>query len=75
MKWKKTKPPHIGWWLTKYSNLEAWRWWDGEHWSVHVFEKNSIKVATFWAEYKITNLNAQWSAYYPEKARVQRIKP
>lgn len=33
--WHKGPPPHIGWWnASLHFDLNAWRWWDGENWSM-----------------------------------------
>lgn len=78
MKFIPSPPPHIGWWYTSdiiFSN--AWRWWNGEGWSVgcHSDYSNS-EVAQLSAIPSVCeNHEIQWSTYYPKNARVPRRKP
>lgn len=76
-------PPHVGWWLTKWSailsgNTEAWRWWNRNNWSCVAFESDSPDVVVACARTKtgaLTRNGVEWSDYWPENARVPRVDP
>ena len=79
--WHKGPPPHVGWWETIIFNqpivYPAWRWWNGNRWSVCVEDWAPIKSVAFLARtpsgYSKTKI--QWSDYYPPNARVPRVNP
>ena len=76
-KWRTGKPLHAGWWLTRlgYSKA-AWRWWDGERWSLPSSSANSAVSAASVAQFaSSTSFAMAWCMDWPEGARVQRINP
>ena len=75
--WHKGPPPHVGWWNASVAgDLTAWRWWNGEHWSIAAYKEDSLlyvedaaaKPGGFWHQ-------IEWTDYYPKNARVPRIDP
>jgi hypothetical protein len=77
--WHRGPPPHIGWWnASRTKNNKSWRWWDGEQWSLSVYDDQSLAVALDCAKY-VTFFHVrdqvEWTYYYPENARVPRINP
>ena len=80
LKWHKGKPPHVGFWLTtptENPDQNHWRWWDGEGWSVAMYEDELLDSIDFWAGVRsyYTPAKIEWSDYYPADARVPRRKP
>ena len=76
--WKNGPPPHIGWWNASIvMDDRAWRWWDGEYWSMRACPANSREQAMTVAKTRsrITNEIMQWTDYWPENARVPRVAP
>ena len=74
-KWRTGKPLHAGWWLTRlgYSKA-AWRWWDGERWSLPSSSSNSAVSAAAVAQFaSSTSFAMAWCMDWPEGARVQRV--
>ena len=77
--WHKGPPPHIGWWnASRVRDPDYWRWWDGKGWSwaVHKYD-TSTEVCMFsnLITDSILAENIHWNDYWPENARVPRIKP
>lgn len=74
--WYKGHPPHIGWWNASSLKLKwLWSWWDGEQWSHCVMDNMDETWAATQAS--IPNDNSEtvvWCDYYPEDARVPRVK-
>ena len=70
-------PPHIGWWYTLNDlGKTGWRWFDGEHYSPPVLEQELPSYVALMALHKADTIGeVKWSAYYPENARVPRVKP
>ena len=79
LKWHIGTPPHIGWWMASvYRDPEIWRWWNGRYWSRPVRIDNTSKEAAFRAKHAANGIGVagiEWSDYYPENARVPRVKP
>lgn len=76
--WKKGPPPHVGWWnASKCKQPNIWRWWNGCRWSEFAFEHETPKEAAAIAARKSYGWLAsiEWTDYWPENARVPRIKP
>ncbi len=75
--WNSGPPPHIGWWLCWSSSTIAWRWWNGKRFSFACDESRNAKEAAHWAQYELFYGNEffKWTDYWPENARVPRIKP
>ena len=76
-KWRIGPPPHAGWWLTRlgYSKA-AWRWWDGERWSLPSSSSNSAVDAAAVAQFASnTSFAMAWCMDWPEGARVPRVNP
>jgi len=76
--WKKGPPPHVGWWnASKCENLIAWRWWNGSYWSEFALDHATPEVAAAIAVFRSNVRPAliEWTDYWPENARVPRIKP
>lgn len=76
-------PPHIGWWNASFEGKDrnAWRWWDGRGWSLAAFPDHTPEEAhraTRWRSKVAAEENGSlilWSDYWPEDARVERMKP
>ena len=75
--WHKGPPPHVGWWnASNTQNGDAWRWWNGIEWSDLVFSIQGCEIAGFMAsEADVERLPIEWTDYYPDNARVPRVKP
>lgn len=75
--WHKGPPPHIGWWnASLHFDPKAWRWWDGEQWSMSPNISLSADRAGAVASNKApSEWPIQWSDYWPEGARVPRVDP
>ena len=76
--WKNGPPPHIGWWnASSVMDDRAWRWWNGEYWSMRACPANSREQVKIPAKTRsrITNEIMQWTDYWPENARVPRFAP
>jgi hypothetical protein len=75
--WHKGPPPHIGWWNASIDHkTDRWRWWNGSHWSLSATSSYNAKTAAAFARVQseiITRI--EWTDYWPENARVPRIKP
>ncbi len=67
-------PPHIGWWLCEG---ERWRWWDGQGWSWYANDHFNAFEAACWARIRSFPDGPiyRWSHYWPEGARVPRVRP
>lgn len=77
--WRGGPPPHIGWWNASV-NLggNVWRWWDGARWSVPYSPNTSlwaVAVAPRRPSGHNTTRYVQWTDYWPENARVPRMRP
>lgn len=74
--WNKGKPPHIGWFnASSCGNPDMWRWWDGEKWSFGAYANEGSHSAGVSASKASENCAIEWTDYWPENARVPRIKP
>lgn len=75
--WRSGPPPHIGWWNASLNLCEGtWRWWDGVKWSQAAYPDMSAELAASQAEScKFSTRYIKWSDYWPEGARVPRVKP
>jgi len=75
-KWHNGPPPHVGWWnASNNKSPDVWRWWDGSRWSLSVVGCfASARRAAAISKSKTTDPRIQWSTYWPENARVPRIK-
>lgn len=78
IKWNSGPPPHVGWWNANTECDElTWRWWDGARWSIACDKYHSIR----WVEGaaltpSLTDARMiKWRDYWPENARVPRVKP
>jgi len=75
-KWHSGPPPHVGWWNA--SNTEsswAWRWWDGQFWSVLAEDiVGKDKAAWYASNRDMVQATIEWTDYYPANARVPRVK-
>lgn len=64
-------PPHIGWWEV------ADGWWslyDGKRWSLEIYESATPETVASWSAIKVKTMR-RWSDYWPQNARVPRVKP
>lgn len=75
--WHKGPPPHIGWWNASVDyKTDEWRWWNGWNWSWFVKSHYSAKEAAVCAQVRSEIITPiKWTDYWPENARVPRIKP
>ena len=76
--WKKGPPPHVGWWnASTCKNLSVWRWWNGRCWSGFALDHATPKEAATIAARRSGGWPAliEWTDYWPENARVPRVKP
>lgn len=77
--WFKGPPPHIGWWNASLGrSCDAWRWWDGEKWSVPATPTTPAGLAAAKSEVKSSSQvqpYIEWTDYWPENARVERKAP
>ena len=75
--WHKGPPPHVGWWNAGVMEVEDfWRWWDGRVWSAVVEEHYlSDLVHSLALRPASSQQGIRWTDYYPENARVPRVKP
>lgn len=75
--WHSGPPPHVGWWNASYSRrTDVWRWWNGEAWSISVFDGcPALEAAARATEHGIYQHEIEWTDYWPENARVPRIDP
>ena len=75
--WHKGQPPHIGWWNASNRRSEImWRWWNGHLWSWFALPMYSAKMAAESATVHSGIITLiEWTDYWPENARVPRIKP
>jgi len=76
LKWHSGPPPHVGWWNASFAgNPDAWRWWNGLQWSYSAYPRQPAFIASLAAKGISTVSSIKWTDYYPENARVPRIKP
>ena len=76
--WHSGPPPHVGWWNASRGKADyAWRWWNGEYWSISVSTTDDAELAAQCALHgePIHHEQIQWTDYWPENARVPRIVP
>lgn len=75
--WHKGPPPHVGRWNASAGrDPEAWRWWDGRYWSFVAYPGMSANSADINAKERLYDAcDIEWSDYWPENARVPRVKP
>ena len=78
--WHSGPPPHVGWWHASYArNPDTWRWWNGAYWSLSVASTDSLVVVV--VVVKLSRIpsrvedSIEWTDYWPENARVPRVKP
>lgn len=79
-KFNRGRPPFAGWWLCRNvgaDSFEAWRWWNGRHWSHAVeSEANWLLAKSKSARQSWRGIREiRWSTYWPANARVPRINP
>jgi hypothetical protein len=75
--WHKGPPPHVGWWNASLGkDCNVWRWWNGREWS-HGTGANNKKpwITAELIDYSPSSNRIKWTDYWPENARVPRIKP
>lgn len=74
--WHKGPPPHVGWWNASNNRIEdEWRWWNGFRWSWFAREYHNAKMAAESASVHSEIITLiEWTDYWPENARVPRIK-
>ena len=78
--WKSGPPPHVGWWMCKDTSTfqgEMWRWWAGKNWSYPASEYDGEVLLLTCARSRamFRNDEIKWCDYWPEDARVPRVKP
>ena len=74
--WHSGPPPHVGWWQASVGDYEdAWRWWNGVHWSSSSYPWEEASYASRKATVRTKSRYINWNDYYPKNARVPRIKP
>jgi hypothetical protein len=75
--WHKGPPPHIGWWNASICEYFcAWRFYKGDgRWSGVAYERMSAKEAGKIAGTRNMAKGVRWTDYWPENARVPRVKP
>jgi hypothetical protein len=76
--WHSGPPPHIGWWNASPFNYDRmWSWWDGKNWSRFCMSDMLDIYAAKQASYVNDGASEiiYWTDYWPENARVERIKP
>lgn len=75
--WHKGPPPFPGWWES--SPLEtpgAWRWWNGNCWSLNCRPNESTREIKRRASFpSLASDVMAWTDYWPENARVPRLDP
>jgi len=75
-KWHKGPPPHIGWWNASWCQLkDSWRWWDGKTWSCSTTPRHTAEEAAECAKTPCNANDIKWTNFYPENARVPRVRP
>ena len=74
--WHNGPPPQDGWWnASLLENGNCWRWWDGG-WSDPAFPDTDPGAVALIASHRRKDYSGmQWTDYWPEHARVPRIKP
>lgn len=73
--WKSGPPPHVGWWNASVTrDSAAWRWWNGERWSIvhYAFDRPGSRPSK---ASEGMNRRMLWTDYWPENARVPRLDP
>lgn len=79
--WHKGPPPHVGWWNARLALLsceDKWGWWDGKGWSTFAYLSLSADQVGGRASEKgaiYSGPGVEWCDYWPENARVPRVKP
>lgn len=76
--WHEGPPPHIGWWnASRYKSEVNWKWWDGQCWSQSAtphYTLSQVKDAAGYPD-SADQSDLEWTSYWPEDARVPRMKP
>lgn len=75
--WHKGPPPHPGWWLASTTrNKRLWRWWSGIGWSRAFLDSEAVTTLDLSEFGGLSSCDyIEWSDYYPEDARVERVDP
>lgn len=78
--WKSGPPPCIGWWNASFSRSnDAWRWWDGNCWSIPAYPDYSAdQAAAAAAQSRVKSHKHEvplWNDYWPENARCKPVRP
>lgn len=77
--WHSGPPPHIGWWNASTMKApDIWRWFNGERFSIPCSPDEPIHLLNIRAKepaYTTKPRPMEWTNYWPENARVPRIKP
>ncbi len=76
--WHTGPPPHIGWWEASAVRAKnKWRWWNGEYWSLYCVAEDDLDAVAKFSEQKsfLMSHEIYWTDYWPENARVPRMKP
>lgn len=75
--WHKGPPPHVGWWNASAGrDKRSWRWWNGVNWSFCAYSNESLAEAVRTSNFILTDADGiEWTDYWPENARVPRVKP
>jgi len=73
-RWRKSPPPHIGWWNASDAGMRSfWRWWNGRYWSQPAMDHYTAKLAAHCAARRNPGPDPiYWTKYYPKNARVPR---
>lgn len=76
--WRDGPPPHIGWWNASVNRgKHVWRWWNGKAWGLPTSCWASRGcIQAYDAEQRAKRqADIQWNDYWPENARVPRMRP
>jgi hypothetical protein len=75
--WHSGPPPHIGWWnASHWKNPNQWRWWNGKHWSAFAYDTDTANIVSYISLVQgVHTEHIKWTNYWPNNARVKRIKP
>lgn len=71
--WRSGPPPAIGWWNASFNRSnDAWRWWDGNCWSLPAYPDYSAdQAAAAAAQSRVKSHKHEvplWNDYWPENA-------
>ena len=72
--WNQGPPPFPHWWNASYfKNINTWRWWDGQRWSVDVPRNSRLSDAIKSAKTpSAEGVEVYWTDYWPRNARIER---